>query len=113
MKKEKYDIETDLKTLPIHEPSCEFASKVTMMALEQAEKKTHVQPWMKWIPTFCIVGFVSLFVVFVFLVLQYLLIEQIHANTIMVLKGIAFIGASYFSFLLLDRFLRQAIMQVK
>ncbi|MEM7298748.1 MAG: hypothetical protein AAF391_10840 [Bacteroidota bacterium] len=113
MSKKKYDIEKDLRTLEIHEPSEGFASKVTMIARQQAETEIHIHLAMKWIPKFCVAGFILLFGLFLFLLLRYANLDELNDNTILVLRGIGFIGISYLSYIVLDRFLKQRIVGMK
>lgn len=107
---EKQDIEKDLKTLKVHEPSYGFASRVTMETVRQLESESALNPWIKWIPRFCTIGFAVVFLVFLFLMVKYFSVNMIHPNVFLALQAIGFVGIGFFLFYLIDRVLKRMIV---
>ncbi|WP_425391847.1 hypothetical protein [Ekhidna sp.] len=107
---EKQDIEKDLKALDVQGPSSGFASRVTMKAVQELEKESVLTPWMNWIPRLCTIGFVVVFLVFLFLMVRYFSLNTIHPNVFLALKVIGFVGIAFFLFYLMDRALKRVIV---
>ncbi len=107
---EKQDIEKDLKLLEVHGPSSGFASRVTMKAVQELEKESALTPWMNWIPRICTIGFVVVFLVFLFLMIRYFSVNMIHPNVFLALQAIGFVGIGFFLFYLIDRVLKRMIV---
>lgn len=111
MDKKLGDIEKDLRSLRVHEPSADFASKVVMQVVQQIESKPVLGFWMKWIPWFCMTGFTVIFLVFLFLIMQFLSTEMIDPKILLALQVIGASGMGIFLFLSMDRLLRDRILR--
>ena len=108
---EKIDIEKDLKALEMHEPSSGFTSRVTMKAVQQLESKIEMNPWIKWIPRFCLAGFAAVFLVLMFLIIKYFNVKMIDPNSILAFQAIGLGACSYLIYKLMDRTLKLLIVR--
>ena len=108
--KEKQDLEQDLRSLKVHKPSEGFTAMVTAKAVAELQVSNTELPIMKWMPWFFKIGYVSVFLVLAYLVVQFLVMYGIDQEVILILKAIGFLGVAVGAFLMIDRLIRKVIV---
>ena len=111
--KQKENLETDLKSLDILEPSEGFASRVTLNAMLQLQNKEQSQfyPLMEWIPRFCIVGFLVVFIILAMIIIHHYGLGIFTSNVIAVIRIIGLCGGGMLIYFLLDQQLARMILR--